>query len=66
MAIDIDQHLRDQMSVGPTVMQVRAEKRANGEPGVWLQIGERPYHFTLAGAKRLRDALSKQIDAASG
>ncbi len=51
----------EQMKIGPAVMQVRVQNWPDGEPGVWVQIGEGQYHFTLAGAKRLKDALERQI-----
>ena len=54
----------ERMSFGQARISVRGQEWPEGKgPGVWLQIDDASFLFTLDGAVRLANALQEQVDA---
>ncbi len=55
----------EQLRIGPARMEVRLQDWPDGNPGVWVQIGDNGFLFTIEGAARLRDALNNHVSLAA-
>ena len=56
--------LDERMKVGPARMHVRVENWPDGRPGLWVEIGDSKFLFTVEGALRLKDAIEYYAELA--